>query len=85
VEIDVSAGAGAIAASNVAFLPLVTLAPLTYKRAIEEVSTECRNADNITSGTLAVARGGTGLASYTKGDLIAASGSHHARQINSWH
>jgi hypothetical protein len=42
--------------------------------AITEVSSECRNADNITSGTLAVARGGTGLASYAKGDLIAASG-----------
>jgi trimeric autotransporter adhesin len=42
--------------------------------AIEEVSTECRNATNITSGTLAVARGGTNLASYTKGDIIAASG-----------
>jgi microcystin-dependent protein len=41
--------------------------------AIEEVSTECRNATNLTSGTLAVARGGTNLASYTKGDIIAAS------------
>jgi hypothetical protein len=28
---------------------------------------------NITSGTLAVARGGTGLASYTKGDILGAS------------
>ena len=42
--------------------------------AIEEVSNECRNASNITAGTLAVARGGTNLSSYTKGDLIVASG-----------
>ncbi len=32
------------------------------------------NAGNISSGTLAVARGGTGLASYAVGDLIYASG-----------
>jgi len=32
------------------------------------------NADNVSSGTLAVARGGTGNASYTVGDLIYASG-----------
>ena len=31
------------------------------------------NADNITTGTLAVARGGTGLASYAVGDLLYAS------------
>jgi hypothetical protein len=32
------------------------------------------NADNVSSGTLAVARGGTGIASYAVGDLIYASG-----------
>ena len=32
------------------------------------------NADNVSSGTLAVARGGTGVASYAVGDLIYASG-----------
>jgi hypothetical protein len=73
VEIDVSAGAGAIAASNVSFNPAGQVGSTNVQTAIEEVSTECRNADNITSGTLAVARGGTGLASYAKGDVLAAS------------
>jgi hypothetical protein len=74
VEVDVSAGAGAVAASNVSFSAGGDIGSTNVQGAIEEVSTECRNADNITSGTLAVVRGGTGLASYTKGDLIAASG-----------
>ena len=74
VEVDVSAGAGSIAASNVAFAAAGDIGSTNVQGAIEEVSSECRNADNITSGTLAVARGGTGLASYAKGDLIAASG-----------
>jgi hypothetical protein len=73
VEIDVSAGAGAIAAVNVVFSAIGAISATNVQAAIEEVSTECRNATNITSGTLAVARGGTGLASYTKGDLLAAS------------
>jgi hypothetical protein len=74
VEVDVSTGAGAIAATNVSFSSGGDISATSVQSAIEEVSTECRNADNITSGTLAVARGGTGLASYAKGDLIAASG-----------
>ena len=73
VEIDVSAGAGAIAASQVSFAAAGDIGSSNVQTAIEEVSTECRNATNITSGTLAVARGGTNLASYTKGDLIAAT------------
>ena len=73
VEVDVSSGSGAIAASQVSFVPAGQIAATTVQAAIEEVSTECRIATNITSGTLAVARGGTNLASYTKGDLIAAS------------
>ena len=73
VEIDVSAGAGAIAAVNVVFSAAGQIGSTNVQGAIEEVSTECRNADNITSGTLAVARGGTGLASYAKGDLVAAT------------
>jgi hypothetical protein len=73
VEIDVSSGAGAIAASQVSFAAAGDLGSSNVQTAIEEVSTECRNATNITSGTLAVARGGTNLASYTKGDIIAAS------------
>ena len=73
VEIDVSSGAGAIAASQVSFAATGDIAASNVQTAIEEVSTECRNATNMTSGTLAVARGGTNVASYTKGDLLAAS------------
>ena len=73
VEIDVSSGAGAIAATQVSFNPAASIAATNVQTALEEVSTECRNATNITSGTLAVARGGTGLASYTKGNILAAS------------
>jgi hypothetical protein len=75
VEIDVSAGAGAIAAVNVIFSAAGQISATNAQAAIEEVSTECRNADNITSGTLAVARGGTGVASYSKGNILAASAS----------
>jgi hypothetical protein len=73
VEIDVSSGAGAIAASQVSFTAIGDIAATNVQTAIEEVSTECRNATNITSGTLAVARGGTGLVSYAKGNILAAS------------
>ena len=73
VEIDVSSGAGAIAASNVSFNPAASLGATNVQTALEEVSTECRNATNITSGTLAVERGGTGVASYAKGDILGAS------------
>ncbi len=74
LEIDVSSTYTAQTASNVAFTPAGQIGSTTVQAALEEVSSECRNADNITSGTLAVARGGTGTGSYTKGDLIAASG-----------
>lgn len=74
VEVDVSAGAGAIAATQVSFTPAASLGATNVQSALEEVSNECRDADNITSGTLAVARGGTNITSYTKGDLIVASG-----------
>jgi hypothetical protein len=73
VEIDVSAGAGAVAATQVSFNPAASIAATNVQTALEEVSTECRNATNITSGTLAVARGGTGLVSYAKGNILAAS------------
>jgi hypothetical protein len=73
VEIDVSSGAGAIAASQVSFASTTDVGSSNVQAAIEEVSTELRNANNITSGALAVARGGTNLASYTKGDIIAAT------------
>jgi hypothetical protein len=73
VEIDVSSTYTAQSATNVAFVPAGQIASTNVQTAIEEVSSECRNASNITSGTLAVDRGGTNITSYAKGDLIAAS------------
>ena len=73
LEIDVSAGAGAIAASSVSFVPTGTISSGNVQTAVEEVAIDAANATNLTSGTVAVDRGGTGLASYTKGDLLAAS------------
>lgn len=74
VEIDVSSTYVAQNAINVGFAPAGNIASTNVQAALEEVSNECRNADNITSGTLVAARGGTGNSSYTKGDLLAASG-----------
>lgn len=74
LEIDVSSTYTAQTASNVAFTPAGQVGATTVQAAIEEVSSECRNADNITGGTLAAARGGTGTGSYIKGDLLAATG-----------
>lgn len=73
VEVDVSTNYVAQTASNVGFVPAANLGSTTVQGALEEVSNECRNADNITSGTLLATRGGTGFGSYTKGDLLAAS------------
>ena len=74
LEIDVSSTYTAQTASNVAFLPAGNLGSTNVQAALEEVSNECRDLDNMTSGVLDVDRGGTNIASYTKGDLIAASG-----------
>jgi hypothetical protein len=73
LEIDVSSTYAAQTASNISFTPAGQVGSTTVQSAIEEVSSECRNANNITAGTLAVARGGTGLATYTKGNILAAS------------
>jgi len=74
-EIDVSSTYVAQTASNVGFAPAGTIASTNVQGAIEEVATDAANASNLTSGTVAVARGGTNTASYTKGDLLAASAS----------
>lgn len=73
VEIDVSSTYVAQTAANVGFTPAANIGGTNVQAALEEVSNECRNADNITSGTLVAARGGTGFGSYTKGDMLAAS------------
>jgi hypothetical protein len=75
VEIDVSSTYTSQTAANVGFTPAANLGSTNVQAALEEVSSECRDATNISSGTLAVARGGTGVVTYTKGDLLAASAS----------
>ena len=75
LEIDVSSTYTAQTANNVAFSPAASLGSTNVQAALEEVSNECRDLDNMTSGVLDVERGGTNIASYTKGDLIAASAS----------
>lgn len=73
VEVDTSSTYIAQTASNIGFTPGANLGSTNVQSALEEVSNECRNADNITSGTLLATRGGTGFGAYTKGDLLAAS------------
>jgi hypothetical protein len=73
-QIDVSSTYTSQTAANVGFTPAGTIASTNVQGAIEEVATDAANATNLTSGTVAVARGGTGTSSYTKGDLLAASG-----------
>ena len=74
IEIDVSSTYTAQSANNVAFSAAGAISATNVQAAIEEVSSECRDLDNMTAGTVGVARGGTNISSYTKGDLIAASG-----------
>lgn len=74
-EIDVSSTFIAQSANNVSFSPAANVSATNVQAAIEEVSNECRNADNITSGTLLATKGGTGNTTFTKGDLLAASSS----------
>jgi hypothetical protein len=74
-EVDVSSSYVSQNAASISFTPSGDVSAATVEAAILEVSSECRNATNITSGTLAIARGGTGIGSYTTGDLIVGSGS----------
>ena len=73
-EIDVSSTYTAQTASNIGFVPAGTIGSTNTQSAIEEVATEAAIASNLTSGVVAVARGGTAIGSYTKGDLLVASG-----------
>ena len=74
VQIDVSSTYTSQTAANVGFTPAGTIASSNVQAALEEVASEAANAANLSSGVVAVARGGTGLSSYTKGDLLAATG-----------
>ncbi len=73
-HIDVSSTYVAQTASQVSFTPAGTISSANVQAAIEEVNAECRNLNNVASGILSPSFGGTGFASYTKGDLLAASG-----------
>jgi hypothetical protein len=74
VELDVSSTYQSQTASNVAFSPVGTIGSTNVQAALEEVNAECRNVNNVASGILATGYGGTGINSYTKGDLLAGSG-----------
>jgi hypothetical protein len=76
VRIESSDAYVAQVATQVSFTPAGQISSSNVQAAIEEVSSECRNATNITSGTLAPTVGGTGLTTYAKGDLIAGSGTN---------
>jgi hypothetical protein len=73
-EVDVSSSYVSQNAASISFAPSGDVSATTVQAAILEVSSECRDATNISSGTLAIARGGTGINSYTKGDLLVGSG-----------
>lgn len=74
-EVDVSSTYTSQTATNISFTPASSISSTNVQAAIEEVSTECRNVNNVGSGILDEAYGGTGYNSYTKGDLLVASGS----------
>jgi hypothetical protein len=73
-HIDVSSTFVAQTATQVSFTPAGSIGSSNVQAAIEEVNAECRNLNNVASGVLSPSFGGTGFASYTKGDLLAASG-----------
>jgi len=79
-EVDVSSTYTAQSAVNVAFTPAASIAAGNVQAAIEEVSTECRNVNNVASGILAIGYGGTSFNSYTKGDLLVGSGTTLLKQ-----
>ena len=79
-EVDVSSTYTAQSAVNVAFTPAASIASSNVQAAIEEVSNECRNVNNVASGILATGYGGTSFNSYTKGDLLVGSGTTLIKQ-----
>ena len=79
-EVDVSSTYTAQSAVNVAFTPAASIASSNVQAAIEEVSNECRNVNNVASGILATGYGGTSFNSYTKGDLLVGSGTTLLKQ-----
>mgnify|MGYP006271885429 CR=1 FL=1 len=82
VRIESSDAYIAQVATQVSFTPAGQISSSNVQAAIEEVSSECRIATNITSGTLAPTVGGTGLTTYAKGDLIAGSGTNTLAKLS---
>ena len=80
VELDVSSTYLAQSASNIAFAAGGTISSTNVQSAIEEVNTECRNVNNVASGILTTGYGGTGFNTYTKGDILVASGTTLVKQ-----
>ena len=79
-EVDVSSTYLSQTAAQVSFSPAASISAGNVQAALEEVSTECRNVNNVASGILATGYGGTGINSYAKGDLLVGSGTTLIKQ-----
>jgi len=79
-EVDVSSTYLSQTATQVSFSPAASIAAGNVQAAIEEVSTECRNVNNVASGILATGYGGTSFNAYTKGDILVGSGTTLLKQ-----
>ena len=79
-EVDVSSTYLSQTAAQVSFSPAASISAGNVQAALEEVSTECRNVNNVASGILATGYGGTGINSYAKGDLLVGSGTTLLKQ-----
>ena len=79
-EVDVSSTYLSQTAAQVSFSPAASIAAGNVQAAIEEVSTECRNVNNVASGILATGYGGTSFNAYTKGDILVGSGTTLLKQ-----
>lgn len=79
-EVDVSSTYLSQSAAQVSFTPAASISAGNVQSAIEEVSNECRNVNNVASGILATGYGGTSFNSYTKGDLLVGSGTTLVKQ-----
>lgn len=82
-EVDTSTQFQTQSANQISVTPAGDLGGTNVQLALEELSTELRNADNLTSGTVDVDHGGTNFSSYTKGDLLVATGTTTLAKLGS--
>ena len=82
-EVDTSTQFQTQSANQISVTPAGDLGGTNVQLALEELSTELRNADNLTSGTVDVDHGGTNFSSYTKGDLLVATGTTSLAKLGS--